>query len=282
MEYNLVIDADSILYTSCYRCQNVNLKDKEQFTDKEREESFDIEAAFNEFAEGVGELEEQMYKELGLSEDDEVIVEVVFSPKKTFRNELSKDYKANRKPTTIFGIGDLKAYVTERMDVTQDDNVEADDIVITRAYEKERVVIACIDKDIHTHSPVPCINYRTKEWIPSLSQEDIENNYWKQALMGDATDGIKGVKGIGKKKAEKIVDECNGYFNYILYKQYFDNDDDALMTMRLVRLDQYRDGKIELWTDESVPMISKKPVFRKRRKSNNKSPQKSQGFKNLT
>ena len=36
-----------------------------------------------------------------------------------------------------------------------------------------------------------------------------------QMLMGDSGDGIKGVKGIGKVKAGKILKDCTNQFSYL-------------------------------------------------------------------
>jgi len=237
MTCNLVIDADSILYTSCYRNQDI---DKQHWF---------AELAYKDFCSTVSNIESAVYKQYDLQKTDKLITELVFSPKKTFRNELSESYKSNRKPTLIVGIPELKQMVSIRLGYTEVVNMEADDIVITRAYEKENVVIACIDKDIFTHSPVPCFNYKKWEWTDGLDEETINTNYWIQALMGDSTDGIKGAKGVGAKTAEKIVYSLDG-FDYNKYVAYFDSEGDAVLSMRLVRLDQYSsDNGLELWND---------------------------------
>jgi len=237
MEVNLVIDADSILYTSCYRNQDI-----------EKQHWFP-ELAYKDFCSTVSNIESAVYKQYDLQKTDKLNTEIIFSPKKTFRHDLTNSYKANRKPTFIVGIKELKQMVSIRLGMTQIDNMEADDIVITRAYEKENVVIACIDKDIYTHSPVDCFNYKKWEWTEGLSEEQIDTNYWIQALMGDSTDGIKGAKGIGPKTAEKIVYSIDG-FDYDKYVSYFDSEEDAVLSMRLVRLDQYKNNKLKLWENE--------------------------------
>jgi len=125
--------------------------------------------------------------------------------------------------------------------------IEADDIVITRAYEEENVYIACIDKDIFTHSPVECFNYNKWEWTDAVSPEDIENEYYYQAIMGDSTDGITGAKGIGKKGAENIV--YNGFAQMTDqdFIEVFESEEEAILNMRLVRMDQFKKGELVLW-----------------------------------
>lgn len=239
------IDADSILYKACYRSQLVNKRDGPVYTDEDRKQSFDIEQAYFEFVGTICGIRTAVYskfgKELGEGETLQVDFDIVFSPKKTFRNDLYPAYKANRKPASIFGIGELKKLIQSRLYTIEVENVEADDVVMT--YE----LIACIDKDIYTHSPVPCFNYNKYEWTEPLSEEEIEDNYYIQALKGDSTDNIKGAKGIGPKKAEQIVlDQLVDIRD--TFSEYFDSREEAEMNMRLVRMDQWtREKGLELW-----------------------------------
>ena len=46
---------------------------------------------------------------------------------------------------------------------------------------------------------------KEKYWI---SEEEGIRNFYKQILTGDTVDNIKGLKGIGPKKAEKILSCC--------------------------------------------------------------------------
>jgi len=242
-QLKLVVDADSILYTACYGSQLVNRKDGPVYTEEAILESFNIEKAYMLFCYTVAGISAAVYKE----KEQTVDTEIIFSPKKVFRHKLSSIYKANRKPSTIVGIADLKMLVQERIGATQVDDMEADDIVISRAYEEENVVIACIDKDIYTHSPVDCFNYKKWLWVEKLPQEIIERNYWHQALMGDPTDGIKGAKGVGDVKAAKLVD--SPWFDWDTYRMQFESEELAVLSMQLVRLDQYKKGELELWTN---------------------------------
>ena len=66
-------------------------------------------------------------------------------------------------------------------------------------------------------------------------------------LNSDSTDGIKGAKGIGKVGAEKLVYDLLEPLTYEKYVSLFESEDEAILSMRLVRLDQYKGGKLELW-----------------------------------
>jgi len=251
MVYNLVIDADSLLYTSCYRHQyklEKQLFDMDLGDNWTKTETYcNLELAYMDFVGNIYGMKSALWKQFDLQKDDSIEFEIVFSPKHTFRNELSETYKANRKPTTIVGIQKLKSLIQSRLDATEMTGLEADDIVITRAYEKENVIIACIDKDVYLHSPVPCFNYKKWEWIDGKTNDEIEQNYWVQAIMGDSTDGIKGAKGIGIVGAEKLVYDLFEPFTYEKYISLFDSENEAILSMRLVRLDQFKTGELILW-----------------------------------
>ena len=129
-----------------------------------------------------------------------------------FRYDVSDDYKGNRKnakpmdPQVIERRQLLTEYAWET-GCFKSDNCEADDIVSIWAQEAfeagESYVIAHIDKDIDM---VPGwhfnFNKKTTYFI------DGDTGHYKmclQMLTGDSTDNIFGLKGIGPKKAEKIL-----------------------------------------------------------------------------
>jgi 5'-3' exonuclease len=237
MVYNLVIDADSILYTSCYRHQD----------EYEHRKFCRVEQAYMDFCGTIYNIKSAMWKQLDLQKEDSIETEIIFSPKHTFRHDLTSSYKANRKGTDIIGIDQLKVLVLHRLSATEIELLEADDVVIYRAYSKPNVIIACIDKDVYMHSPVPCFNYNKWEWIDAKTEDEIETNYWVQAIMGDSTDGIKGAKGIGIKGAEKLVYDVFEPLTYDKYVSLFESEEDAVLSMRLVRLDQFKTGELVLW-----------------------------------
>ena len=215
--------------------------------EKRFEKSCKYELAYMDFVGTIYTMKSALWKQFDLQKDDAIETEIIFSPKHTFRHDLTSTYKANRKGSDIVGITELKLMVKTRLGATEVELLEADDIVITRAYEKENTVIACIDKDIYKHSPVTCFNYQKYEWIDKVDEDEIERNYYIQAIMGDSTDGIKGAKGIGQKGAEKL---CFDIFNPMTYEKYislFESEEEAILSMRLVRLDQYKKGELILW-----------------------------------
>jgi len=88
----------------------------------------------------------------------------------------------------------------------QHDQLEADDLlgIIATNGKIEKPIICSIDKDMLS---VPGWNYNwdKDDWPTYVSQEEADHNWLVQLLMGDSTDCIEGMKGIGKVKAEKLI-----------------------------------------------------------------------------
>jgi DNA polymerase I len=156
---------------------------------------------------------------------------VVFDAKgKTFRNDLYTAYKANRlaTPETLRPqIPRIKEIVCAyRIPVLELEGYEADDIIATLAdhWEKQgaEVVIVSGDKDLMQlvseritmldtmkgeHIGIPEV--RAKFGVDPARVVDV------QGLMGDATDNIPGIPGIGEKTAIKLITEWHDLENLL-------------------------------------------------------------------
>jgi hypothetical protein len=131
-----------------------------------------------------------------------------------FRLDLYVDYKASKgrvksKSTKPDWFDDLKSWTVSHYDgCILTDNFEADDIVRVWALELDKAginrCVVTVDKDLDC-IPGNHYNPRTKA-IYQVSEEWADYFYWKQLLMGDSVDNIPGIKGIGPKKAEKILE----------------------------------------------------------------------------
>lgn len=151
---------------------------------------------------------------------------------KTFRNEHFKDYKANRDKTPnelSYQFGILKD-VLDSMGVkyTDLDGFEADDIVGTYArMAKEagdKSVLITGDRDYLQLVDEDIIVYLTKKGVSDTVEytvEKIEEEYGitpKQlidvkGLMGDKSDNIPGVDGIGEKRALNFIQKYGSIEN---------------------------------------------------------------------
>ena len=158
-----------------------------------------------------------------LKEENPSYIMVAFDKGKTFRHEKYKDYKAGRDATPE----DLKLQfpAAKRLCVAlgikyfEIDNYEADDIIgtLAKTVDMEDKFIATIissDKDLLQliSKEVEVKLLKTKGFI-RFDEKTFKDTYGTtpihmidlKALMGDASDHIQGVKGIGEKTAINLL-----------------------------------------------------------------------------
>lgn len=146
---------------------------------------------------------------------------------KSFRNEIYDQYKANRPPPPE----DLRpqfplirdATRAFSLDVVEEENVEADDMIASYAKAASRegwkVTIVSSDKDLMQLIDTPD-NGGTIDMLDTMKNMRIAAAEVREkfgvgpelvgdvlALMGDSADNIPGVKGIGPKTATKLINE---------------------------------------------------------------------------
>ena len=127
-----------------------------------------------------------------------------FSDKDNFRKTIYPDYKSNRKgkrkPTCYKGI---KTWIEAEYESIQMPNLEGDDVmgILATSGQYEETVIVSEDKDMKT---IPGLLWRAAE-MEDVSEEYADYYHLYQTLVGDATDGYKGCKGIGDKRATDIL-----------------------------------------------------------------------------
>lgn len=130
----------------------------------------------------------------------------------TFRASISfeKEYKGNRKDKPDYrhydrkqeDMANLISYMTKNFSVAIYNDLEADDIV-SMLQDNKNTYILSKDKDL---KQVPGFHYdETKNDIYYVSEEEAFKFLMKQLLVGDSTDNIPGVKGIGPAKASTIL-----------------------------------------------------------------------------
>ena len=160
-----------------------------------------------------------------LEEEKPTHIIVAFDKGKTFRHEKYKDYKAGRieMPDELKQQFPVAKELLTKMGITyyEIENYEADDIIGTFAEFCENDpeytgTIISSDKDL-LQLVTKTVNIKllkSKDYIryteESFKQEwgiDPINIIDLKALMGDSSDNIKGVKGIGEKGALKLLHE---------------------------------------------------------------------------
>jgi DNA polymerase I len=195
--------------------------------------------------------------------DCDAVVVLFDTKRKTFRNDIYADYKANRPPppeelipqfplvrdaTRAFGL-----YAVER------EGYEADDLIATYAAQAVatggRATIVSSDKDLMQlvgDGVVMMDPIRMTEIGPEQVAEKFgvlpDKVVEVQALAGDSTDNVPGVPGIGMKTAAQLIDEY-GDLDTLLARAgeikqpkrrqtLIDNAELARVSLKLVTLDR--------------------------------------------
>lgn len=139
----------------------------------------------------------------------------------TFRHEMSEQYKANRPPMPdelILQVEPVKQFFTDigLPDISQD-GLEADDILATlatRFKEKYEIIIVTGDKD-YSQLVQEGITLYDPMKDKMIGREQVIEKYGITpeqfvdylAIVGDSSDNIPGVKGLGPKGAETLLKE---------------------------------------------------------------------------
>jgi len=143
---------------------------------------------------------------------------VFLTGKGNFREDLVDYYKANRdsshKPVHYEA---LREYFVEKHNAEVVVGMEADDMLAITQYQTylhtgtwDNTCIATIDKDLDT---VAGWHYNwNKKKLYFVTEFEASKFFYTQCLTGDTVDNIKGIHGIGPKKAEKILDGCTTEF----------------------------------------------------------------------
>lgn len=133
--------------------------------------------------------------------------EIWLSGPDNFRYEVYPEYKANR-------IGmkrpkwekEVKQYLTEVCEANWTHGHEADDALGYRCMETGGIIVT-IDKDLNM---IPGLHYNfVKKEKYYVSPEEADRFFFYQLIIGDTVDNIKGVPGLGPKKAEKLLLQGN-------------------------------------------------------------------------
>ena len=130
---------------------------------------------------------------------------------KAFRKQVYPEYKANRKSPRPVHYEALRQFLVEEWGAIMVEVIEADDALAIA--QSDDTIIVSIDKDLDM---VPGWHYNfVKEIKYYVHEDEAIRNFYIQLLMGDAADNVKGLKGIGEKKADKILsgeEDEEGYF----------------------------------------------------------------------
>jgi len=183
----LLIDGDPIVYRIGFACQKKNKETGLVTADPDSHTLHSCKKFINQMLEATGA---DTYK-------------VYLTGKHNFRYKVREDYKANRKgadkPVHYQLVRD---YLVSKFKAQVVDGMEADDALALG--QQGDTVIATIDKDLLMVEGRH-YNYGKCTWQDVTAKQG-EYFFYKQMLTGDKVDNIIGIRGIGEKKASKLLD----------------------------------------------------------------------------
>ena len=176
-----------------------------------------------------------------------------------FRTHLWVGYKANRTQPRPKHYDYLKEYVINEWGARIAYGMEADDALGINqnksldVVDADATVICSIDKDLLQISGRH-YNFVKKEFC-EVSQEEGDRSFYTSILVGDATDNIKGCRGIGPVKAKEALKDCTTEEQYItrIIEVYKKQEEDKsteeilehiLLAGRLLKIRQTEDEDI--------------------------------------
>ena len=167
----------------------------------------------------VGFASEDVSEEVCLARVTHLVNEIVYQDLKcddykayitgkgNYRNELAvtEPYKGNRKDAKRPQHYDAIRKHLQRLGAELVEGSEADDAVATEATKTGGWIVS-IDKDLDQVAGWHYNFVKHEEYY--VTEEEGLRNLFTQVLTGDRTDNIIGLKGIGPKKAEKLLQDC--------------------------------------------------------------------------
>ena len=265
-----LIDADTLVYTACLNLEYTEeILSREFYTDDEWEEltqhpyySEEDSCIFNIDIDELIELCDTKILDIqGATNTSSVELAFTNGGKKGFRYEVYPNYKGNRVGTRYpTGLQQAKEILTNKYKSWLCTEYEADDIVVfLKKKHPSKYVLCAIDKDVIYSVPGKHWNYYSSakydidpKWV-EVDKETAAQWHYKQCMMGDTNDNIPGIPGIGKKRAQKLLDGLTSACDMwkVVVNTYESKNltvIDALTNMRLVNMHQ-------LYGDETKPGI---------------------------
>lgn len=193
-----IIDADSYIYVACYSM----------------EKGFDLNSACNK----VDALIERALNKVKATSYLIVIGRESFRKFQMGNNNVS-DYKAQRRSRPD-NYDEIASYILDRWEAYLAKTIETDDVCCILQNELDNTIVISPDKDLRTFSGK--FYDSKKDLFENISHMEAEYRFWKQMLTGDIADNVKGISGIGDKKASAIL-ENKSYVStvYEKYQEHF-------------------------------------------------------------
>jgi len=214
----VLFDADSLVYQSIYKVISFG-----EIRDMLKSGKLRFEIEMEILQRGYDRFEKITFDILNEIEEHFHVEKTLYfftKCKNNFRKEIDPQYKANRKKPNRW-ISELRDYLIEYWNNSfAHDEYEADDLIYynSQLLSVNDYIICSIDKDLKQIEGLHYDYYQLKKYDENgeefkirkgfiyMDPTDCENLLCELFLVGDSCDNIKGVKGIGKAKASKIIE----------------------------------------------------------------------------
>ena len=193
----------------------------------------------------------------------------VLSPtgKNSFRYRIYPEYKANRKAPKPVHYAILRDYLIDTHAAQIPEDLEADDglgLLSTELNNPElghTPIIVSIDKDLNQ---IPGWHYNFVNKIKYYMDElEAKKSFYIQLLMGDVSDNIPGIPGLGIVKATRIIDPCTTEEQMReevrhIYQDHFKSGADAILerNQQLIKI------RYKTWQNQEANKKSSGPPWR--------------------
>ena len=134
---------------------------------------------------------------------ESVVYDVFLSGEDNFRYKIFPEYKAHRKDVVKpKWLQQCREYLVTNWNARMAHGCEADDLLGLN--QTEDTIICSIDKDL---LQIPGKHYNfVKNEFTTINEIGGLRNFYHQLIMGDRSDGIPGVAGLGDKKASRMLE----------------------------------------------------------------------------
>ena len=257
-----LIDADSIVYRVCCAVEDKTIWNEMevltgQETDLDIEHTIDLDIMY---ATIDGIIENILFA----TECKKAMI-CISDGTKNFRFNNPLGYKDNRKDLRKpEGFKEAIDYLVNEHKARLIGNnlIEVDDeVVYLKTKYPDKYMLCAIDKDVLYQTEGEHYDYVKDEFI-TVTKEDAIKYLFYQALVGDASDGYKGCKGIGDKKAKELlsyytdgkkisIEKLESYLYKMLLPTFISkghNEDYFLQTLRLASMHQYNGSTVDLFS----------------------------------
>jgi 5'-3' exonuclease len=210
-----LIDMDTVAYRSAASCEPTKAKPYRE----------DLDTA-------IRRADELMFRILADCETDRFVG--YLSGSENFRYRLYPDYKANRKDIRRpEWLQQVREFLVSEWQAKLTDGYEADDAIGIAL--RDDSIVCGNDKDFR-QLPGRHYNFVKLEW-DRITPVQGEYNLWVQMLIGDRSDNIPGIPGLGETKAPRVLNGKDPeHWREIVSRLYESCELDFERNYRLLRL----------------------------------------------